>query len=72
MQHCRRSVCEKCGSEWRGKACKKVNKSEQKIEQHRERNRCIRLEKEQERMNMRLWSVKRVIGSVRQKEKKYD
>ena len=44
-QHCRRSVCEKCGFEWLGKAFKKVNKSEQEIELHRERNRVYQTRK---------------------------
>ena len=44
-QHCRRSVCEKCGFVWHSKACKKVNKSEQEIELHREGNRVYHTRK---------------------------
>ena len=44
-QHCRRSVCEKCGFEWPNKGCEKVNKGEQEIELHRERNRVYQARK---------------------------
>ena len=73
VQHCRRSVCEKCGFEWRGKACKKVNKSEQEIELHRERNRVYQARKRARESEHE--TVER-LESERQckakKEKKYD